>query len=108
MMIKYKTESIRIVKFDDTDESEWRVWEAKKMVIGSLKLWEDMLDNAIPTTINVANPKDEKERLVIKNEKLARMYLTLAYKGLAFKQIIMKKTDSKMWEELKERYDQAR
>ena len=104
MMFNNKTKSIRIVKFDGTDESKWRVWNAKTRAISSLKRWEDILDNVIPTTINVANPKDKKERLLIKNEKLARMYLTLACQGLAFEQIIMKKTASKMWEELKERY----
>ena len=64
-----------------------------------------MLDNEIPTTIDVANPKDDKEKLFIKNEKLARMYLTLACQGLAFEQIIMKKTASKMQDTLKDFYE---
>ena len=38
-------------------------------------------------------------------KKLAKMYLTLSCQGLAFEQIIMKKTAAKMWEALKDLYE---
>ena len=47
-----ETETIRVVKFDGSNDDDWRVWEAKTRAIGTMKRWRYFLDNKPPSSID--------------------------------------------------------
>ena len=98
-------ETIRVVKFDGTEEDQWREWSAKTRAIAMIKGWEKHLHVEPDPLIDLKNPAGKEEELVVKRENDVMMYLTLACSGLAFEYIIGKSTAFEMYSALKERFE---
>lgn len=102
---KASEESIKVIQFDGSNEDDWRMWNAKLRAVGMIKRWVKALDKKPDPEIDFENPKDDVEKMVIKSENDAIMYLTLTCHGVAFKYIIGKDTAHEMYTSLKDRYE---
>ena len=88
--------SVKVVRFDGKEDSQWRSWSAKTRAIGTLNGWVGCLTK--DETIGVHDDTtDDEELKAIKNERNAQMYLTLACQDNAFEYIIGKSAACDMW-----------
>ena len=71
-------ESIKIISFDGSKDSMWRMWDDKMRAIGTIKGWVTALDADPRKGLDLKNPQDDKERAEVKVENGAKLYLTLA------------------------------
>ena len=98
-------ERIRVVKFDGSDDDSWREWNSKTKAIGEIQGWDQILYKDPDPSIDMKSPSNYAEKLVVKNENNAKMYLTLSCMGNAFEYVIGKSTSYDMYVALEERYE---
>ena len=97
--------SVKVVTFDGEDE-EFRQWKSKMTMIAKVNGWYGRLVNETEDVLLIKmDTTDDNEKEILKNERTAQMYLTLACGKTAFNYVENAETAWKMFANLKERYE---
>ena len=98
--------SIKIVSFDGNEEDNFREWKSKTEAIGSVNGWWDQVMDDTESVLLISKKTTDKTELeVLKQEKAAKMYFTLACSNKAFQYIVDKDTAFSMFKSLKDQYE---
>ena len=99
--------SIKVISFDGLQEN-YREWRAKtEAIVQANNWWDQILDSTEKVLKIKSNTTSDDEKLVLSQEKEAKMYLTLACENVAFQYIVDKKTAYQMYTILQKKYEPA-
>ena len=81
--------SIKFIEFDGEEEDSFREWRSKSQAIGHANGWWDQVEDDSKAVLKIPKTTTNIDEIeILKNEKAAKMYFTLACQKKAFQFIV--------------------